>query len=29
MAKPPETDFEHSMLLMFDNKTATNLTQNL
>jgi len=29
IAKPAETDFEQSMLSMFDNKKATNLTQSL
>jgi len=29
IAKPAETNFEQSMLSMFDNKKATNLTQSL
>jgi len=29
IAKPAETDFEQSMLSMFDNKKATNFTQSL
>jgi len=29
IAKPTETDFEQSMLSIFDNKKATNLIQNL
>jgi len=29
ITKPADTDFEQSMLSMFDNKKATNLTQNL